>query len=151
MERRDDKTMDALDMRTAELSAQGYCCTQVVASVALDLICRDNPDLLRALHGFGGGMGGTKGICGALSGGIAFLGLYGGKGGPEEDRDEELYPMVAELKSWFLEKWGTLECSELAGEEGERKSSVCPELVAETARKCISILESRGINPENGR
>lgn len=143
--------MDSLDMRILELSASGFCCTQILASVAMDLTGRENPDLLRALNGFCGGIGGTGGLCGAFSGGVAFLGLHCGKGSEQEERDQELYPMVQELKVWFQDRWGSLNCSDLVGQGRDERMAICPGIMAEAVGKCLSLLESRGIDPEHGR
>ena len=143
--------MDSLDMRILELSASGFCCTQILASIAMDLTGRENPDLLRALNGFCGGIGRTGGLCGAFSGGVAFLGLHCGKGSEQEERDQELYPMVQELKGWFEDRWRSLNCSDLVGQGRDERMAFCPGLMAETVGKCLSLLESRGIDPEHGR
>ena len=56
------------------LFAAGRNCAQAVLQAATGL---DSPELLRLAEPFGGGVGGSKCLCGAVSGGVLALGLRG--------------------------------------------------------------------------
>ena len=47
--------------------AGGYTCSQAVISAFLDEMDLDREAALRLMEGYGGGLGGTQEVCGALS------------------------------------------------------------------------------------
>ena len=72
---------------------------------------------------FGGGMGHSGGVCGALSGGLMVLGL---KCDANHFDKEKTYALTRQLMDEFVEKNGTRDCEELIGvdlktEEGKLK------------------------------
>ena len=89
-----------------ELKAQGFFCSQILLILGLELQGKSNPDLVRCMHGLVGGLGFTGEICGTLSGGACLLGLYAGKGLPEEKQDPRLSFMIEALVQWFQERFG---------------------------------------------
>ena len=72
--------MDNTAFEMFRLKNAGYCCTQIMVKMALDEEEKENEDLLRAINGLCMGIGRTQKICGVLTGGVAILGLYAGKG-----------------------------------------------------------------------
>lgn len=56
------------------LFASGYNCAQAVLQATTG---RSDRELLSLAQGFGGGIGGEKCLCGAISGGVMALGLLG--------------------------------------------------------------------------
>lgn len=128
--------MNGLTTRILELGAQGLCCAQIMASLALETGEKENPDLLRAAKGLCGGLGGTGGLCGILSGGVIFLGLLMEDGG-------EIQEASRDLTEWFKDRWGSSDCSDLTKNAREdERASICHAIMAETVQKCLSILES---------
>ena len=95
--------MNDLDATLLSLSAQGYCCSQILLRLALDLRGRENPELIRAAAGLCNGLGQGAGTCGVLTGAACVLGLYAGKGRDDEASDERMGLMLAELTEWFAE------------------------------------------------
>lgn len=59
-----------------ELFASGYNCAQAVLQATTGV---DEPRMLKMAEAFGGGVGGNKCLCGAISGGVMALG-WSGKG-----------------------------------------------------------------------
>ncbi|NLY72173.1 MAG: C_GCAxxG_C_C family protein [Tissierellia bacterium] len=100
-----------------KLAKEGFCCSQIM--VLMDLRERgiENPELTRALSGLCGGIGGSGSTCGVLSGGVCLLGLYGGKGSAEEEKDPRLNEAIKKYIDWFKESQGSLECREILGQE----------------------------------
>lgn len=100
-----------------KLAKEGFCCSQIM--VLMDLRERniDNPDFVRALSGLCGGIGGSGNSCGVLTGGVCLLGLYGGKGKPEEEKNPRLNEAIKEYIAWFKERQGSLDCREILGQE----------------------------------
>lgn len=72
------------------LFASGYNCAQAVLQATTGV---DDPRMLKMAEAFGGGVGGSKCLCGAISGGVMALG-WSGKGGKAED-------LVAEFKNRY--------------------------------------------------
>ena len=114
--------MDDLTIRMMQLSARGYCCSQILALLALEAQGRQNPDLVRALAGLCLGVGNSGGTCGVLSGAACLLALYTGKGSDEERTDERLPLMFAELTDWFSDvvggAYGGVLCADILGDRG---------------------------------
>jgi hypothetical protein len=92
--------MDDLD-RMRELKQQGFFCSQILMTLGLELQGKENPDLIRAMHGLAGGLGFTGETCGALTGGACLLGLYAGKGQPGDEENLKLNFMIEDLVKWF--------------------------------------------------
>lgn len=107
--------MDDMAFKLFKLVNAGYCCTQLMVKMALDEEEKENEDLLRALNGFCMGVGSTQKICGVLTGGIAILGLYAGKGNDTEYPKEEYSSMVDEYTEWFESEFKSTECRDIIG------------------------------------
>lgn len=107
--------MDDMAFKLFKLVNAGYCCTQVMVEMALDAEEKENEDLLRALNGLCMGVGSTQKICGVLTGGIAIIGLYAGKGNDTEYPKEEYSSMVDEYTEWFESEFGSTDCSDIIG------------------------------------
>ena len=107
--------MDEMD-RLIELRRQGFFCSQILMLLGLELQGKTNPDLVRSLQALAGGLGFTGETCGSLTGGACLLGLYAGKGSPEEEDDPRLLFMVEDLVGWFKgdygQKYGGIRCEE---------------------------------------
>jgi len=92
----------------------GYNCAQSVLYSFCDDLGLDKDTALRLVCGFGAGMARKQGICGAVSGGIAVIGLKHGRGeGQARAVMEDMYRKVRELMLRFESKHGTCVCSTL--------------------------------------
>jgi len=60
--------------RAGKLFASGLNCAQAVLQACTG---NDTPEMMAMAKGFGGGVGGSKCLCGAISGGVMALGLAG--------------------------------------------------------------------------
>jgi len=60
--------------KAGRLFASGYNCAQSVLMATTDI---DDPALLEMADAFGGGIGDTQCLCGAITGGVMALGLKG--------------------------------------------------------------------------
>ncbi len=89
---------------------QGYQCSQIVLHVTQDLLGGKNASVVRAMRGFGEGIGGAGSLCGAIAGGTAALSLV------ENCDDAELFPRCAELHRRFTsEIESSAMCSDITG------------------------------------
>lgn len=97
------------------LASQGFCCSQIIMKMALEEEHKENPDLIKALHGLCGGVGFSKRTCGVLTGGVCVLGLYAGKGEPMEYPGENFMNMIHEYMEWFEQEFESNECGDIIG------------------------------------
>ena len=102
---------------------QGYNCAECVFLSYLDT--HDTPlprELAGIISGFGGGIGHTKHLCGAVSGAVLALGTTKGRGDIFADKEprersaqlrQDIYPHFADLVAEAKAHLGSLECAEL--------------------------------------
>ena len=140
--------MDDTILKMRKLKAKGFCCSQIMATLALEVQGKDNPDLVKAMGGlcFGSYAGD---ICGALSAGTCIISLYAGKG--EGDNDGQYLEMIFELVEWFKQtadkEYGGIRCDDILEKFPDR--SICSLIVTDTYNKCMDILSNHGFNPTN--
>jgi C_GCAxxG_C_C family probable redox protein len=95
-----------------------------------------------------GGMGFSGETCGALTGGVCLLGLYAGRGVPEESPNPALNIMINELVEWFSKKFGEtyggILCRDITEDDPGNHASRCPRIVAGVHKKVKSLLDERG-------
>lgn len=137
-------------IRIRELKEQGFYCSQILVLLGLELQGKTNPDLVRSAQALAGGIGFSGNLCGALTGGACLLGLYAGKGEPNEQEDERLNLMLLSLVDWFTENTGkqynSLNCEQIL--EG-RQSNIplrCPGIVAAVYQKTKELLVEYGFD-----
>jgi len=118
--------------KALENHKKGCNCAQAVACVFADKLGYSEDEIFRLTEAFGGGMGGTQGVCGAVSamvfvvGGIKSFGL----GKLPETNKKVSYSTAGELMKKFQDKIGTLLCSEIKS----RKLHSCDGCIAEAVR-----------------
>ena len=118
-----------------------------------------NESCMRLASTFGGGIGGTGKVCGAVSGAAMCLGLALGTTGnesPDEFKEtrEKVNELVKDFISKFTKAWGTVCCEHLkAMDEGKEElvgierhnqkpeQKMCDEYVAWASNMIISILK----------
>jgi hypothetical protein len=142
--------MNDYDLDILNLARQGYCCSQIVLHLALDLQGQENPGLLRAMSGLCNGFSATKGACGALTGAACLLAFYAGKGTASEEAHDRLPLMQSELAAWFeasaTTRFGGINCSDIVS-DGRPDTSVCGFLVGECYGRAMAILVENGFDP----
>lgn len=141
--------------RMIELAGQGFYCSQILLFLGLEAQGKHNPDLIRTMAGLAGGLGFSGGVCGALTGGACLLGLYAGRGAPEEMEDPRLNSMISELIDWFAEKctglYGGIHCDSILADDPNNQRTRCPGLVTETYEKVKVLLVENGFDLAEGR
>jgi len=139
--------MDDLE-RLKELKQKGFYCSQIMLMMGLDLMGKTNPDLIRSMNSLAGGLGFSGHVCGALTGGCCLLGLYAGKGVPEEPQKPELDIMVQDLVKWFSDEYtplyGGILCREILDGNMQNSPSRCPNIVVSTFQKVKELLIEKG-------
>ncbi|SPJ15329.1 conserved hypothetical protein [Syntrophobacter sp. SbD2] len=142
-------------LRMIELAGQGFYCSQILLFMGLAAQGKSNPDLIRAMSGLAGGLGFTGDTCGALTGGACLLGLYAGRGTPEEQEDEKLNIMISELVDWFSEEYGKLyggiRCDIILGDDPRNRTTRCPNMVFGSYGKVKTLLSEYGFDLSGGK
>lgn len=101
--------------KAVENHKKGCNCAQAVACVFADKLGYSEDEIFRLTEAFGGGMGGTQGVCGAVSamvfvvGGIKSFGL---DKLPETNKKVS-YASARELMEKFRDEVGTILCGEI--------------------------------------
>ncbi|MBD5241898.1 MAG: C_GCAxxG_C_C family protein [Barnesiella sp.] len=115
--------------RMKELRKQGYICSQCVAMV-FDDVHGLSPEITERLTaGFGGGIGGSGEVCGAVS---AMVMLDGGVNYSTPAEKQKLYSHVRDLCHKFKNSNGSLLCRDLRV-PGKK---TCNELIEEVITEC---------------
>ncbi len=96
---------------------KGYNCAQVVACSFADVVGMDEQSLFVMSEAFGGGMGGHKATCGAVSGAVLIISLLTSGGSVEATTKQISYEYAGEIVDGFLAQNGSLVCSELRGDD----------------------------------
>lgn len=131
----------------------GSNCSQAVALAFASAVGADEKLIQKAMAGFGGGIGRTDQVCGAVSGAVMIIGLKYATG-PESK--EIVYAKVKEFSEKFKKINKSVSCTELIGcnmstpeglEEAKKKEThtkICPKFVKDAAE----ILEKIMTNDE---
>ena len=133
-------------MRILELSQGGFCCSQILLMMGLEEKGTDNIDLIRAMGGLCGGVGGSGKNCGALTGGACLLSLYTGRGAEDEADMPFSNLMMNQLIQWFDEEIGSLyggnDCVQILENNPMNRMERCPDLIEKVYEKVKEILEA---------
>jgi C_GCAxxG_C_C family probable redox protein len=131
----------------------GFTCSSAVFSAFSDELGLDGDTAKKIACGFGAGISRTGNICGAVSGATMVIGLKYGKTRQGDDAaTEKTRALVREFMQEFLERHGSVCCTELLGYdlsipdqyEKARDSRLfvtkCPQLVGDAAAILEKIL-----------
>lgn len=136
--------------RMLELASEGFHCSQILLSLGLEAQGKENTDLIRAMGGLAGGVGFSGDVCGALTGGACLLGLFAGRGTPDEDEDPKLNLMISDLVSWFSAEFGQcyggIHCTDILCDDPRNQFKRCPGIVSGTYEKVKQLLLENGFD-----
>lgn len=101
-------------MNTVELFNKGYNCSQSVLVPFARKFNLDENTALRLMSPFGGGISHTDNICGAVTGGIAAIGLHlGHSAHDDEESKAKCNEATRKFINEFKKKYGCTSCSGL--------------------------------------
>lgn len=101
-------------IKAAELFIEGYNCAQAVAVAFCDVTGLDEKTAAKQASGFGGGVGGMREVCGAVSGMVMVLShLYGYDDPADNGGKKRVYGNIQELADAFEKECGSVICREL--------------------------------------
>jgi C_GCAxxG_C_C family probable redox protein len=100
--------------KAVDLFMQGYNCAQSTAAAFAEDYGYTTESVLKMMAGFGGGIGGLRETCGALSAMVFIAGLHAGDYPPGDlEAKTSLYDLVKEVNREFKDLFGTTCCREL--------------------------------------
>ncbi len=107
-----------------------FNCAQAVACSFAEEVGVSEEILFKTNEGFGLGMGGMEGICGALSGGISLAGFKNSDGNlANPGTKADTYRLAKEMLERFEEKTGSTICKKLKGTETGKPLCSCPDCI----------------------
>lgn len=141
--------MHDYDLDILQLAGKGYCCSQIILKLGLELTGEQNPSLIRASAALCNGISGSA-TCGALTGAACLISYHAGKGSDHQPENEQLPLMLAELSSWFDgycgERFSGTRCSDIVP-EGNVNPMICGGLVTDCFGAALTILTENGFDP----
>jgi C_GCAxxG_C_C family probable redox protein len=107
-------TAKAVEKRARELFYSGFRCAESVLQAVAEQAGIQSPLIPKISTGFCGGISRTKGVCGAVSGGVMALGMILGRTSAEAPVDD-IYGKVQKFLSAFENQHGSNNCFDLTG------------------------------------
>lgn len=107
--------LESFKEEAARLHDSGCNCAQSVACALAGKVGADKDELFRSMEGFGAGMGGFSETCGAISGGIALVGIANSAGFDKKGTKGSTYKASKRIVQGFQSKNGSTLCKELKG------------------------------------
>ncbi|MGN0305996.1 MAG: C-GCAxxG-C-C family protein [Lachnospiraceae bacterium] len=113
-----------------ELHNKKYNCAQAVACAFAKETGIEERILFQANEGFGLGMGGTQGVCGALAGAVMLAGFKNSDGNMDNPASKaSTYQLSRQMLEAFKEKTGSTICKEIKGIETGQVLCSCSDCV----------------------
>ncbi len=144
--------MNEYDVDILRLASAGFCCSQIVMQLGLEVQGVSNPGLVRAVSGLCHGFPATSGACGAVTGAACLLGYFAGKGASDADENERLQLMLSELSEWSEEylssQFGGIRCADIVT-DGSPDTTVCGRLISDCYGRAMTLLIENGVDPGN--
>jgi C_GCAxxG_C_C family probable redox protein len=143
--------MSRSESAAALMAAKKVNCSQAVLTAYCEELGLDRILAMKLAMGFGGGMGRSGLICGAVTGAFMVIGLKQQQ--TTQETKDRVYGLVREFSREFARIHGSIECKKLLGYDVSRPeelaivqakglfTTVCPQMVAGS----IEILEKMPI------
>lgn len=141
----------AVEKRAKKLFDSGFYCAESVLQAVAEDAAIHSPLIPKISTGFCGGISRSKGMCGAVTGGVMALGMILGRTSPDMPPDDT-YLKVRELLITFETQFGSSNCFDLTGcdfnEAMDRQrwkesgmASKCKEFTGAAARMVTEIID----------
>ncbi|ADL13777.1 C-GCAxxG-C-C family protein [Acetohalobium arabaticum] len=134
MNQKQEKLVKEAREKAEEYFRRGdFFCSESVLTTINELVGEEMPpEMVKLASGFPVGIGKSKCLCGAISGGVMALGLKYGRTEPGAPMPEECFPASADLHDYIKEEYGSTCCRVLTKDFAEFDSP-------ERAEHCIQI------------
>ncbi|WP_425057686.1 hypothetical protein SCACP_22210 [Sporomusa carbonis] len=124
---------------------EGYNCAESVARAFRDFLKLNVSDeALKMASGFGGGLGHSGCMCGALSGATMVLGMLQGRTSKEQNRGP-IYTSAGDFHSIFTENFGAACCRVLNRHEfgTQEQRRTCLKITGTTAELLLKYIQEK--------
>lgn len=124
---------------------EGYNCAEAVFLTFRELLAPEiDPALVKLMTGFGGGVGQSGCMCGALSGAIVALNMINGRTSNLDSR-EEAYRYAREFSERFVDKYSVTCCRALNPYPFETKEHLtnCLKITGNTSKMLMEFIEEK--------
>jgi len=131
--------------KARDLFLNGWNCAQAVAGAFAEEMGMDEKAVLTLSSGFGGGMGGTRNVCGAVSGmSMVASQVLGSYDADDLEAKKYLYATIQRMAAAFTQQHETLICAELLSRNGVLAKSEPSERTPEyyRTRPCARYVEA---------
>lgn len=130
---------------------EGYNCAEAIFLTFREILAPEIPvSAVKLMTGFGGGVGESGCMCGALTGSITALNMIKGRYNNNETR-EEAYKYANEFSRLFAEKYGATCCRALNPYVFESREHLtnCLKITGNTAKLLMDfIIQNKMYDPE---
>lgn len=126
---------------------EGYNCAEAVFLTYRELLAPEiDPSMVKLVTGFGGGVGESGCMCGALTGSVMALNMIKGRETNQLPRDEA-YRLAWEFTDKFTEKYGVTCCRALNPHPFETREHLtnCLKITGTTSKMLMEFLEEKGL------
>ena len=131
--------------KAIKLHDKKYNCCQAVACTFSDKVGIDDKTLFSISEGFGLGMGGADGVCGALSGAVMLAGIKNSDKNTDAPATKaSTYKLSSCMIDKFKEKTGSIICKELKGTETGKPLCSCADCIRIAVEITEEVLDFRG-------
>ena len=132
-----------MDIKRAEAAVEykhnGYNCAQSVVLAYADILGLDREQLINLSSGFGAGMGGMEGTCGALCGAVIAAGIL--------NNGNKTPILSKQIVNVFKEKCGATICREIKGLDTGKILCSCDDCVKNAVLSLTTVFENQqGVN-----
>ena len=129
------KGMEERLQKATEDHKKGYNCAQCVLCAYADVLNMEESVLFRVAEGFGGGMGGMMGTCGAVTAMFMAAGLKNSCGDLHVCNSKMgTNKLVRSMAEKFQQQNQSLICRELKGVDTGKVLRSCPDCIADAIR-----------------
>ena len=131
--------------RARELFLSGYNCAQSVAGAFAPEMGMELKQVVRLSSGLGGGLGGIRVLCGAVSAMCLVMSQLNGYDEPDDmEGKKSLYALEQQLAAIFTDRYETLHCRTLLERAGIEVKNTPSERTPEYYQKrpCVKYVEA---------
>ena len=135
------------ELEILKLKNQGYCCSQIMVKMILDLMDRENPCLVDFSRGLCMGAGRADGPCGIFTAGMGILAMMA--------RDKkEILPLLQEAWVDFFDNAvpdpGQTACQEISGQFYPQPDlRTCGTLLDQSFSALMALLQENELDPQD--
>lgn len=125
------------------LFKEGFSCSQAIFAAYAKDLGMDYEMALKVSQAFGGGMGGMRGECGAVTGAYMVISLVHGRTKAEDGQARlKTFNLVKEFASRFKEVHGTTVCRNLLEGKSGTHYDMCSDYVKDACLLLDELLEA---------